>query len=258
MIIWPLAAATATSGAGVTAHELPLPKNLRPQLTVVSVIGTTWLSAAVTWFQREFAPQLRMQDASAFHSIDPDRSRRIKMSGGCGVAPWLTEAQFMSGLDVPFASVPDEASKVSVGTLPIVPAWPAAPGPAPASARPAPPAPPAPALPCSEYAPSWNLQPASAITTAAVTRNVTTKRETAVDRPISNLQEVNVLRNLTGTLIVRPRADLVNDAAENVSPRNVSRVGPQPALLDGFVYPRRASQARRQKTAATPRLASRL
>ena len=102
VVVRPIAATIAgpfigpigTSGAAVTAHELPLPKNFRPQLTIVSVVLTTWFSAAVTWFQREFAPQFRMHDASALQSIDPDRSWMIRMSGGSGAAPWFTAAQF--------------------------------------------------------------------------------------------------------------------------------------------------------------------
>ena len=82
VVVRPIAATIAapflgpigTSGGGVTVHELLLPKNFRPQLTIVSVVVTTWPSAVVTWFQRESAPQLRMQLASAFQSIDPDRS----------------------------------------------------------------------------------------------------------------------------------------------------------------------------------------
>ena len=59
----------------------------------------------VTWFQRESTPQLLLHDASAFHSIDPDLSWMIKMSGGSGAAPWFTAAQFESGFDALLPSV---------------------------------------------------------------------------------------------------------------------------------------------------------
>ena len=112
MIAVPVIGPIATSGVAVTAHELLLPKNFRPQLTIVSVVVTTWFSAAVTWFQREFAPQLRMHDASALQSIEPDRSWMIRMSGGSGAAPWFTDAQFKSRLDVGVASARGAASMV--------------------------------------------------------------------------------------------------------------------------------------------------
>jgi hypothetical protein len=67
------------------------------------------------------APQLRMHDASAFQSIDPDLSWTIRMSGGSGAAPWFTAAQFESGLDALLASVRTEASMIGGVT---VPAWP--------------------------------------------------------------------------------------------------------------------------------------
>ena len=132
VVVRPIAATMAapfigpigTSGVGVTVHELLLPKNFRPQLTIVSVVLTTWFSAAVTWLQREFAPQFRMHVASALQSIEPDRSWMIKMSGGSGAAPWFTDAQFMSGVDAPFASARGDASTLIVGTMPVEPARP--------------------------------------------------------------------------------------------------------------------------------------
>jgi hypothetical protein len=42
---------------------------------------------------------------------------------------------------------------------------------------------------------------------AAATIAATPKRGIAVDRAIANLQEVNVLRNLTVSVIVRPARD---------------------------------------------------
>src|SRR4029079_1703722 len=131
VVVRPMAATIAapfigpigTSGAAVTAHELLLPKNFRPQLTIVSVVVTTWFKAAVTWLQRESAPQLRVQVVpSALHSIDPERSWMIKMSGGSGADPWFTAAQFMSGLDAPFASERVEPSTLIVGVIPVDPA----------------------------------------------------------------------------------------------------------------------------------------
>jgi hypothetical protein len=122
----------------------------------VSVVVTTWLSAAVTWFQRESAPQLRVHEASAFQSIDPDRSWMIKMSGGSGAAPWFTDAQFMSGLDAPFASERVDPSTLIVGVMPVDPANPVEPasvGPSP------PPLPPAPPVPCSPVGSWWNWHP---------------------------------------------------------------------------------------------------
>jgi len=172
VVVRPIAATIAapfigpigTSGVGVTVHELLLPKNFRPQLTIVSVVLTTWFSAAVTWLQREFAPQFRMQVASALQSIDPERSWMIKMSGGSGAAPWFTDAQFMSGLDAPFPSARVDPSTLIVGTMPVDPARPVDPASAGPTA-PVPPAPPAPSRPGGW----WNAHaptPNAAITTA--------------------------------------------------------------------------------------------
>jgi hypothetical protein len=154
-----------TSGVAVTEHELLLPKNFSPQFTIVSVVLTTWFSAAVTWLQRELAPQFRMHVASALQSIEPDRSWMIRMSGGSGAAPWFTEAQFMSGLDAPFASARDAASTLMVGTMPVDPATPVEP----ASDGPTTPVPPPPPAPSSPDWGLWNWQaptPIAAITAA--------------------------------------------------------------------------------------------
>src|SRR5262252_3521205 len=117
----------------------------------------------------------------------------IKMSGGSGAAPWLTAAQFMSGLDMPLASACWPASMIG---MPIVPPAPAEPPPAPTPVAPAPP--PAPPEPSGV---SWNWQPAPAITLAAPTIIATPKRAITVDRFIGTLHEVSVLRNLTGLLL---------------------------------------------------------
>src|SRR4051794_28995232 len=108
----PFMGAIGSSMVAFTVHVLLLPKSLMPQLTIVSVIGTTWLSAAVTWFHLDSVPQFILHEASAFQSIDPDLSSRIRMSGGCGIAPWFTAAQFESGVDMLFASTLMPASIV--------------------------------------------------------------------------------------------------------------------------------------------------
>src|SRR5450432_423790 len=69
-----VAMAMALLGAGgtvapsTTPHELSFPKNLMPQLTVVSVMATTWLMAAVIWSHLEVpaqaAPRHIMPEAS--------------------------------------------------------------------------------------------------------------------------------------------------------------------------------------------------
>src|SRR5947199_9780075 len=104
-----------------------------------------------------------MHVASALQSIEPDRSWMIKMSGGSGAAPWFTEAQFMSGLDAPFASPRDDASMLIVGPMPVDPARPVEP----ASDGPTTPVPPAPPAPCSPDCGLWNWQAATPI--AAIT-----------------------------------------------------------------------------------------
>src|SRR6476661_7459672 len=97
---------TATAGAPL-APQWPLSeKNLRPQLTVVSVMPTTWFSAAVTWLHFELAPQLLVHVPSAESFIEPDLSWTIRMSGGKRVAPDMTAAQLASGLDMPEPPVP--------------------------------------------------------------------------------------------------------------------------------------------------------
>src|SRR3982750_1450770 len=91
-----------------------------------------------------------MHDASALQSIDPDRSWRIRMSGGSGAAPWFTAAQFESRVDIGVASIRGAASMVGIV---IVPACPPAAAP-PASESPTPPTP-APPVPCRSYVPGW-------------------------------------------------------------------------------------------------------
>src|SRR3954453_1288548 len=116
-----------------------------------------------------------MQVASALQSIEPDRSWMIKMSGGRGAAPWFTDAQFMSGLDAPFASPRGDASTLIVGTMPVVPATPVDP----ASDGPTTPVPPAPPAPSSPDCGLWNWQAPSSI--AAIT-TATASSRFVVDR----------------------------------------------------------------------------
>src|SRR6188768_2283735 len=113
------------------------------------------------------------------------------MSGGSGAAPWLTAAQFESGFDMLLASARGAASMVGITgrlpPLPPAPAWPVAP----ASMT-------TPPLPWSTSgAPGRYWQPAIATATPAMT--ATCIRSSTGDRPMANLQEVDVLRNLTVT-----------------------------------------------------------
>jgi len=63
------------------------------------------------------------------------------MSGGSGAAPWLTDAQFMSGLDMLPSARTDPSTLIGGGIAMPVPAVPVRPP----SARPVPPEPPPPA-----------------------------------------------------------------------------------------------------------------
>src|SRR4051812_26634908 len=112
MIAVPIAAAfwgaTSTAAVSLTVHVLAAlsGKNLRPHLTSVSVSLTTCMIAGATWAHFELAPHPVAAPAppsgrhiwlltSSF--IEPERSRRMRMSGATFIAVLLRAPQLASG-----------------------------------------------------------------------------------------------------------------------------------------------------------------
>src|ERR1700722_10823332 len=81
-----------TVAPGATRHMLSLPKNLRPQFTVVWVVITTFSMAADTCAHFDSAPQPPVQALSLLSSfMESDLSWTTKTSGGSickGVFDW--------------------------------------------------------------------------------------------------------------------------------------------------------------------------
>src|SRR5580698_656084 len=159
-----------TVAPAVTPHMLSLPKNLRPQFTVVWVVITTFSMAADTCAHFEFAPQPPVQVLSLLSSfIESDLSWTIRTSGGSicnGVFDWP-----------------------QVGAPPIPPRIPMSPPPPPCRGPPVPPAamPEVPAAPAFAPAPplpvvvpvgvpAEKLHPHSPQPASATTKNETLPR----------------------------------------------------------------------------------